>query len=188
MFGFSKAKTQEKKNQPRLRGVLLTCITDDSVVLCKASPTIHNSYEIRLALYMAFAQKSRFILAVRPGAHVEPGLIAHLEAHGGSVVERDFAQYSVHVAHIKPSGEEGDGWVLGDAAALAKFQVSLRSDWCRQKIVVGSTLAGTDLDVLERELSANTVSDTNIDDENIRDALLALIYAAKSDGGSILVQ
>jgi len=188
MFGLFKSKPQQKKSEPCPRGVLPTCVTDDSVVLCKASPTIRNTYEIRLALFMASTRKSRFILAVRPGAKVEPGLRAHLETHGGSVQEREFEDYSVYVGHIKASGDEGDGWVLGDAAGLSEFQNSLASSWCRQKLVVGSSLSGGELDALERELSARTVSQRNIDQENIRDALLALSGAVKADGGTLFIQ
>lgn len=168
--------------------MLPTYVTDDSVVLCKASPAIRNTYEIRLALYMALTRKSRFILAVRPGAKVEPGLRAHLEAQGGSVQEREFKDYSVYVGQIKASGVEGDGWVLGDAAALSEFHNSLASSWCKQNLVVGSSLFGEDLDVLERELSARTVSRSNIDQENIRDALLTLSRTVKADGGALFVQ
>jgi hypothetical protein len=137
---------------------------------------------------MAFTRKSRFILAVRPGARVEPALRTHLEKHGGSIEERQFEDYSVYVGHIKTGGDEGDGWVLGDAAALSEFHNSLASSWCRQKLVVGAWLSGNDLDALEHELSVRTVSQTNIDGENIRDALLALSRAVKAEGGALFIQ
>ena len=188
MFGLFKTKAQQKESEPRSRGVQPTYVTDDSVVLCKASPTIRNAYEIRLALFMASTRKARFILVVRPGAKVEPGLRAHLEAHGGTVQEREFADYSVYVGHLKASGDEGDGWVLGDAGALSAFHNSLASSWCNQKFVVGSSLCGDDLAALERELNGRTVSQTNIDQENIRDALLALSRAVRADGGTLFIQ
>src|SRR5438093_8973884 len=100
MSGLFKSKTPEKNTEPRPRGVLPTYVTHDAVVLCKASPTIRNAYEIRLALFMASTRKCRFILAVRPGAVVEPALRAHLEAHGGSIQEREFEDYSVYVGHL----------------------------------------------------------------------------------------
>src|SRR5215831_372119 len=110
MFSSFKRKPLDRKTEPRPRGVQPTYVTGDSVILCKASPTVRNAYEIRLALYMAFTRKSRFILAVRPGTKVEPGLRAHLQKHGGSVQERELQDYSVFVGHIKATGDEGDGW------------------------------------------------------------------------------
>jgi hypothetical protein len=50
---------------------------------------------------------------------------------------------------------------------------------------VGSTLTGSSLDKLQTELMAETVSLKNIDDENIRDALLALARTAMIEGGII---
>jgi hypothetical protein len=178
----------EKSNEARARGVLPTFVSDDLVVLCKSSPTIRNSYEIRLALYMAFTRNSKFILAVRHGAKVDPVLRAHLEQHGGSIQEMEISDYSVYVGHSKPDGEEGDGWVLGDSKAHSKLCATLRSDWCRKRIAVGSSLAGADIGALERVLIAESISQTNIDDENVRDALLALAHAAKTVGGTIFVQ
>ncbi len=78
--------------------------------------------------------------------------------------------------------------VLGGAAALATFHNSLASSWCSQKLAIGSSLSGDDLDALERELNARTVSQTNIDQENIRDALLALSRAARAEGGALFIQ
>lgn len=188
MFNLFRKKPPQKTAERRPRGVLPTYVTEDAVVLCKASLAIRNAYDIRLALYMASTRKLKFILTVPPGAKVEPALKAHLEKHGGSIEEKNLSDFCVFVGHIKRSGEEGDGWVLGDATALSRFHDSLHSDWCKQNLIVGKTLTGSSLDKLQTELMAETVSLKNIDDENIRDALLALARTALIEGGIIFLQ
>ena len=126
-------------------------------------------------------------LAVRPQTQVDPSVLSLLQQHGGKVQEANLEDYSVYIGHLKANGEE-EGWVLGDAAALAALAQSIQSDWLRQRLRVGSVVAGRDVVEFERILSTETLAQHNIDGERVQEALLTLASAAKQDAGSIFVQ
>ena len=58
------------------RGILPTFVTDDRLVLAKASPVVRNTHEIRLAIYFSLKRESAFTLAVLPNAVIDAQLIA----------------------------------------------------------------------------------------------------------------
>jgi hypothetical protein len=176
-----------KQTERLPRGILPTYVTDKLVVLSKAAPTLRNTYEIRLALYMAKSKGLRFVLAVRPGAEIEPSVLSLLEAHGGKVEEVALADYSVYFGHAHPNGEE-DGWVFGDNAAMDMLSECIENQWLREHLRVGANFAGADLDRLEQSLLSETMSAANVDGENVRDALLSLVQSAKQEGGIVFVQ
>src|SRR5436309_981683 len=96
------------------RGILPTSVTDQQVILCKAAPTIRNTYEIRLALFMAAQSGRTFVLAVSPMAFVDQALEAHIRQHGGDIVREAIQRHSVYLGAVDREGAEGDGWVAGD--------------------------------------------------------------------------
>jgi hypothetical protein len=164
------------------RGVLLTHITDDSAVLCKAAPSIRNTYEIRLGLFMAKSNHRRFILAVLPETKVDASIVTLLQEHGGEIRRGTLDDYCVYVGTAHADGSEG-GWTLGAAAAFFAFVSSLQSVWLRKRLRVGAEIRGEDLLEFGNELWQESVTATNIDGENIKEALLELmVHAIKSEG------
>ena len=188
MFDWLKQKQPTKPLARRPRAVLPTYVTDSDVVLCKSSPKIRNAYEIRLALFFAVNNGKRFILNVPTDADVEPGLRSHIAQHGGVVQEGEFSDYTVYVGHALPSGDEGDGWVLGDATVLASLIGSLKSQWLKAKFLPGTAIAGTELHEFVAEMQGEVITLSNIDDENIKVALAGLFESAMTQGGNIFVQ
>jgi hypothetical protein len=157
-------------------------------VLCKASASIRDAYEIRLALFFAVHASKKFVLAVPPGAQVDSLLMSHIALHGGIVREDTIVEYSVYVGHVSASGQEGDGWVMGDSSSHASLLHSLRSDWLKEKLVPGAMVAAAEMRQLELALQNENISLRNIDDENIKAALSNLQKTAMKDGGYIFVQ
>ena len=187
MFNMFRKKAEPQPIQRKPRGVLPTYATNEVVVLSKASPTIRNTYEIRLALYMAVSRGLRFILAVRPQAVVDPSITSLLQEHGGKIEEAQRDDFSVYFGHASPSGD-GDGWVLGDAAALSTLRDAIQSPWLKSRLNVGHEFSGAELVDLKAALDNESISSPNVDDENVGRALLALIAAARNDGGSVFIQ
>jgi hypothetical protein len=171
-----------------IRGVLPTFVTDNQVILCKAAPTIRNAYEIRLALFMAVQSGRAFVLEVLPSAKVDEALTAHIRQHGGDVVRAAIQEHSVYVGVIDSHGEEGDGWVAGNGQLWATVLEELRSPWLRDRLRVGGSVATGELPQLRDVLGTEVIRASNIDDENIRQALLRLGAEAFQVGGSVFVQ
>jgi hypothetical protein len=169
------------------RGILPTHVTDQQVVLCKAAPAIRNAYEIRLALFMAVQSGRTFVLAVQPGAQVDEAL-EHIRKHGGDVVRAPILDHSIYVGTVGRGGEEGDGWVAGDGRLWATVLAGLRSPWLRARLVVGGLVAAGELAQFRDALAAETIRARNVDDEDIRQALLRLAGEALQVGGSVFVQ
>lgn len=173
--------------QRKLRGVLPTFVSDEAVVLSKASPSIRNTYEIRLALYMAVSRKLRFILALRPKAVIDPKVTLLLQEHGAQIQEAQLDDFCVYFGHASPSGDE-NGWVLGDAAALEQLKESVQSVWLRERLAPGHVFSCEELDILCSTLGQERVSALNVNGENVGQALLQLATAARREGGSVFVQ
>ena len=188
MFNWLKQKQPAKPPERRPRGVLPTYVTDSVVVLCKSSAKIRNAYEIRLGLFFAVNGGKRFVLIVPIGAEVETALRSHIARHGGVVQEVVLTDYSVYIGHQLASGEEGDGWVLGDAAAHASLLRSLKSSWLKEKLVPGATLVSAELNECLSELQDEVIPFNNLDDENVKAALAGLLKAAITNGGCVFVQ
>ena len=186
MFSFFK-RPKEKFPERVPRGVLPTYVTDNLVVLSKAAPVLRNTYEIRLALYMATSKGLGFVLAVRPDTRIDASLAALLSEHGGKIEETPLADHSVYFGYASLTGEE-EGWVLGSAATLSELVKHFDSEWLREYIHVGANFTDSRLDELEKALLSETVNASNIDGENVRDALLVLVRAAKKKGGTVFVQ
>ena len=175
-------------SEPIPRGILPTYVTDELLVLCKGSARIRNTYEIRLALYFALTRGRQFILVVPSGAEVDPALREHLARFGGAIEENGAEDYSVYVGHELAGGEEGDGWVLGNSSGWRAFRGSLSSPWLRENLVIGACFGGNDIERLRKEFAGEGTSETNVDGENIIEALRNLIESACTDGGVIFIQ
>lgn len=189
MFGLFKKKSapQPPVAERTPRGVLPTYVTDAMVVLSKAAPAIRNTYEIRLALFMAKSRNLRFLLVVRPGAKVEASVRKLLEEHGGAIEEQQLDDYCVYIGWGFEEGEQ-EGWVLGDAAAFNTLMGAFKSSNLKILLRVGASISGPELDTVTFDLTTEEVSARNIDGENVREALLALTADAKKNGGTLFVQ
>lgn len=188
MFGLFKKKEKPSEDRGTPRGVLPTHVTDDAIFLCKSCQAVRNAYEIRLVLFMASQYGKPFVLCVSPGAEVGRDLREHLAKHGGSVQERKIDIYSVYIGHQNAQGSEGDGWVFGDSDAWRPFVASLKSQWLKQNLAPGVSFTGDGLSRLQQELEPESISQLNIDKENVKEALLALIVAARAKGGEVFIQ
>jgi hypothetical protein len=177
-----------RRQNMKPRGILPTYVTDQRVVLCKAAPTIRNTYEIRLALFMAVQSKRTFVLAVSPMAMVDQALEAHIRQHGGEVVRDTIREHSLYVGAIDGDGEEGDGWVAGDSQLWESVLAGLRSPWLRERLRVGGSVSTSELSEFRDALQAETIRASNVDDEDIHQALLRLAAEAMELGGSVFVQ
>ena len=187
MFNMFRKKTEPEAIERKPRGVLPTYATNEIVVLSKASPAIRDTYEIRLALFMAVSRGLRFILAVRPQAVVDPTIKSLLQEHGGKIEEAQLEDFSVYLGHASSNGEM-DGWVLGNTAALSTLKDSVQSPWLKARLNVGYAFSGAELDDLNAALGKESITSLNVDGENVGRALLALIAAARNDGGSVFIQ
>jgi hypothetical protein len=171
------------------RGIVPTYVTDDRLVLCKAAPTVQNTYEIGLALYLAAQSHRRFVLATRSEAAIERSLEAHVLKHGGSIAhEPHLRDYSVYLGAAARNGQELEGWVLGDNERLASALATCRSPWLAEQLRVGASFVGPQLNVLRREVAAAELAGTNVDDEPLRAAILELIRRADEAAGMVYVQ
>ncbi len=188
LFSFLKRKPSQPQEQRKPRGFLPTYVTGERVILSKAAARLRDSYEIRLAQYFAVSKGLRLTLAVRPSAQMEPSLAAYLRQQGTEITEAQMDDYSVYFGHTKGDGQEGDGWVLGNSAALTALTQSTRSLWLRDRLRIGATFGGDTLHELERTVLKENSRVLNVDGENVRDALMSLIAAAKRDGGTLFVQ
>jgi hypothetical protein len=170
------------------RAILPTYVSDKRVVLCKAAPTIRNTHEIRLALFMAVESGRTFVLAVSPSARVDLGLEAHIRQFGGEVVRGEIREYSIYLGAIDRNGEEGDGWVAGDRQLWDSVLAGLSSPWLRDRLRVGESVSTRELRQFRDLLAGEIVRARNIDDEDIHQALLRLAAEATQVGGSVFVQ
>jgi hypothetical protein len=173
---------------PKARAVQPSYVAGDAFVLAKSCASVRNTYEVRLALYFAVQGGRRFVLEVPHGAEVDAGLRLKISENNGTVREAVIANYSVYIGHEKENGEEGDGWVLGDKDAWLAFRASLSTSWLQQRLAVGALFSRSDFPMLQTELAALSVTQTNIDGENIKAALLQLLSSAVAQGGQIYVQ
>ena len=148
---------------------------------------IRNTYELRLALYMAKSKGLRFVLAVKPETQVDPAFIALLREHGGEIQETRVTDCSVYFGRTGENDKE-EGWVLGDLAALESLRQSVQSAWLKERLHVGAIFGGTDLEQFESALRKEPITAANIDEENVKEALLRLVAAARQEGGVLFVQ
>ena len=170
------------------RACLPTYVTKDRVILSKAATRLRDTYEIRLAQNFAGSKGLKLMLAVRPSSQIEPPLGAYLKQQGVEITEAQMEDYSVYFGHAKADGQDGDGWVLGNSKALTALTQSTRSLWLRDRLRIGTTFSGDTLQELESALGKENSRVLNVDGENVRDALMSLIAAAKRDGGSLFIQ
>jgi hypothetical protein len=177
-----------RRQNMKPRAVLPTYVTDEQVVLCKAAPTIRNTYEIRLALFMAVQSGRTFVLSVAPMATVDESLGAHIRQHGGKVARETVITHSVYLGLIDREGEEGDGWVAGDNQSWSSVLAGLRSPWLRDRLRVGGSVPTDELPQFSDLLRKEAIRASNIDDENIHEALLRLAAEGIQSGRSIFVQ
>jgi hypothetical protein len=181
-------KAVHSAQQQTPRGVQPSYVTDKSIVLCKSSLSIQNTYEIRLSLFFAVNGKKTFELRVPPNAVVERDVAALIAQHGGRVSHQDCSDFTVTFTHFDKNKKERDSWVLGDRVAWGSFRASLSSSWLRTELKPGASLSGQSLLRFKQELSQEAISHRNIDDESIQKALQRLIQECESEGGYLLVQ
>ncbi|WP_158886664.1 hypothetical protein [Rhodanobacter sp. L36] len=189
MFGLFKKKpvAQAEVAGRKPRGVLPTYVTDTMVVLSKASPAVRNTYEIRLALYMAKSRNLRFLLAVRPGAKVEASVRQLLGEQGAAIEESQLDDYCVSLGWGFEEGER-EGWVLGDTAAFNALVKELESSDLKALLRVGASLSGSQLDTVIASLANEKTTVLNIDGERVIEAMLVLATDARKNGGIFFVQ
>ena len=173
-------------NKPR--SILITASGEKGVALCKAGPRVRNTYEIRLCLYLAFTKGKPFFLVVSPGATVDPALEAHLVAHGGQVRREAVTDHSVYLGAEDSSGGELCGWVACEGTKWLEILSQSPSDWLKDALRVGHEFTGEGLQRLRAECMDFPLGGTNIDGEPLSSALLLLIDAAESAGGSVFIQ
>jgi hypothetical protein len=181
----AQAQMNTEKNP---RGVLPTYVTKEELVLCKSAPSIRNTYEIRLALYFAVKDKRRFVLRAPKNAQIEPSLKTVIAQNGGVVDDKKCEDYTVHISHFGPDGKETDGWVLGDKTQFLKLKASIQDSWLRDQLTAGATISGENVAKLGNSLQKETITQKNIDKENIGQALTNLVQICKQQGGFILIQ
>lgn len=173
--------------ESRARGVLPTLVTGQDLVLCKAGPTVRNTYEIRLALFMAKSDSKRFVLMVKPEAVVEQSLVELLAAQGAELRRSEIAGHSVYVGCLFRDGSE-QGWVLGDDQALATFRAALKSGWLREKFTLGALIPLRELLQFGNEMWEESPDQQNVDGESVKEAVLALMADAIRHEGSLFIQ
>jgi hypothetical protein len=189
LFSFLKRKpSQPPPEQRKPRACVPTYVTKERVILSKAANRLRDTYEIRLVQQFAVSRGLKLMLAVRPSAQIEPPLAAWLKQHGVEITEAHMEDYSVYFGHAKGDGGDGDGWVLGKSAALTGLTQSMRSLWLRDRLRIGASFSGNTLQELENALVKENSRVVNVDGENVRDAVMSLITAAKGDGGSDFIQ
>jgi len=137
---------------------------------------------------MAITEKKQFVLAVPVGAQVSPELQSKIYENGGAIEETEIKSYSVYIGHFDGRGVEGVGWVLGDEDAWNAFRGSLCSPRLKEHLTLGNCLKSVEFELLESDLSMEKIEQTNIDDENLKEALLALLTAAREQGGELFIQ
>lgn len=170
------------------RRCLPTQVTKERLILSKAAAELRYTDEIRLAQQLATAKGLKFTLAVRPSSQWDAALANHLRQHSADISEAPMADYTVYVAYTGGDGKERDGWVMGNSAALAGMKQSVRSLWLRDRLRIGAVFSGDDLVELEKALTKDTYRAQNIDNEDVREALLTLAAQAKECGGTVFIQ
>ena len=188
-FSFLKRKPAPPSEPPRKpRAFLPTRVTKDRVILSKAAAHLRDTHEFRLAQAYASTKGLKLLLAIRPSAQIEPTLESYLRHQGVEVREAQMDDYSVYFGYAKHNGQEADGWVLGNGTALSVLSQSTRSLWLRDRLRIGAAFDDDGLVEFERALLKENSRMPNVDGENVREALLSLITAAKRDGGSLFIQ
>ena len=173
-------------DQPR--GILPTYVTQDHLLLAKASPTVRNTYEIRLAIYFAMQRDSAFTLMVPPHAELDANLEAYLAERGGEILREEVEEFSVTFGAEDADGEELDTWVLGDQSRWWQFLCSLKSSWLKQRLCLGIEIAGNDLDTLAAQIGEEDIEGTNADGEPLKPAILTLVATAQASNGRVVLQ
>ncbi|PLP97462.1 hypothetical protein [Cupriavidus pauculus] len=148
---------------------------------------MRETYEIRLAQYMAVSKGLEFVLAVSPNAVVEPAVIARLQKNGGRLHREALRHYSVYVGRTKPDGTE-EGWVLGDELVFDSLIRALRDPSLVQRFRLGAVWKEEELGDLAREWAAQRLSLKNLDGEDVYEAFSSLIEETRRDGGSLFVE
>jgi hypothetical protein len=172
------------------RGIIPTYVTAERLVLCKASPSVRNTYEIRLALYFAIKDERTFELVVPTNCHVRPDLEAHLAKWGGSIVRSEAEDFSVYFGAEGADGAELSGWVFGNREQWGEVLALLESSWLSSELRVGAEFSGDALDKLAHELLAEPLlqNSTNTDGEPFSEAVQRLVHLANESNGIVYIQ
>jgi hypothetical protein len=170
------------------RGALPTYVTDHEVVLCKAAPYVRDTYEARLCLFLARKQGLRFVLSVKPGAEVDATLRATLQEHGAAVAATTRDSFPVSVGSADAEGRTQDVWVLGHDDTLGNLRRLVASPWLAEAFMAGAVFEGDTLVRLREALVGARFAITNVDNEDVRTALLRLVDSAERADGTVFVQ
>jgi hypothetical protein len=185
---FKRNATPVSMPELRPRGIL-PFVDAGRVTIRKAAPHVKNTYEVRLGLFMAVQQERLpFTLAVPPGALIAEELRAKISENGGSIVEEAPVNYTVYVGAEARDGAELDGWVLGKQSALAELSAAFGADWPGPALVPGAQFEGELLLELRAAIERAPLRLVNVDEEDVKGALLALIESARTSGGKVYVQ
>lgn len=187
MFKLFKRKPSPPSPEPIFRGCLPTYVTDDALVLSKVAPSIRNSYEIRLALYMAKLKGLNFVLAVPLETEVDSAVQSLLKDHGGSIQTASLNDYSVYFGRVAPNGDE-EGWVLGNSESFRMLRNAIRLPLLQDRLTIGSVIFAGEAAQIESEIMKENFQLTNIDGEEFRNALLTLLEDTRINGGLVFVQ
>lgn len=174
------------KNVPR--GVMPTYITSTQYVICKDSPRIRNTYEIRLSLFFAMQEKKTFILTVPPDCNVDAALVSLIIQWGGKIARNRALHYSVYFGAESEDGTHLEGWVLGSDVQWKYILQSIQSPWLRQNLHVGAEYRGENLETLADELKNENIEVSNVDNEPFVLAALRLVSLAHPQNGTVFIQ
>jgi hypothetical protein len=189
LLSFFKRKPAEpllKERRPRR--CLPTYATKEKIILSKAAGHLRRSHEIDLAQALAVSKGLKLTLAIRPAAQMEPALTAQIRQLGVEVTEARIDDYSVYFGCTRRDGSDQDGWVLGNSKSFTLLTQTIRSLWLKDRMRIGATFAGEALAELETAVRKDDFRLTNVDGEDAREALLALIATARQDAGIVFIQ
>ena len=172
----------------KLRGILPTYTSKDHVILCKTAPAVRNTYELRLALYMAISTNRSFILRVQRDSTVDPSVESLMSTHHGKIIWDNLRDYSVYIGALDAMGKEIDGWVFGNAERWEDLVGSLFSPWLQSHLRVGAEFSQEQLDTLAHDLAKEKIEEMNVDDERFIEAVQRLIALAQNHNGTVYVQ
>lgn len=187
MFKLFKRRPTEAAPKSIARGCLPTFVTDNAVILSKIAPSIRNTYEIRLTLFMAKSRQLALILAVPPNTVVDGDVHSLLEEHGGKIQTATLDDYSVYFGRIAPNGDE-DGWVLGNSKSFQKLLDAIQSPMLRERLTIGTTICTDEVIQIENELKNEKLEMNNIDNEDFLSAFRALLANTRTQGGFVFIQ
>ncbi|MFP8966517.1 hypothetical protein ACKC9G_08085 [Pokkaliibacter sp. CJK22405] len=174
--------------RPQVTRGVITFNCDTHARLYKNAPMIRNTHEVRLAMYNAIKNQKFFVLQIPEGTKVEASITELMTAHGGEILFEAPEDYTVSISHFTDNQEEVDTWVLGTQSSWNQLKNSLKSDWLKSTLQLGSTFDEWSLQRLEKEISGESLDHRNMDQELVQKAIKRMINDCKRYGGYLLIQ